>query len=216
MAHRQPRRNTLAPNTSTPSPRKLAAIAPTTAPSAAPTNRCKETGRAAPSDDCVITIVVIGAQYASGSRNSRAMNKEITATQAVRAEWIKTGQMSLFLICIGHRLARPIDTLVATPGCSARTALNGSMPDRRIYRSREFPVSGHARQGKVLRLSSVRGLPSPRKSHFRFPPTRKSPSSRASIAAKCRAARSRPSSRREWPNRKSSSARCRTHPYGSC
>jgi hypothetical protein len=142
MAHRQPRRNTLAPNTSTPSPRKLAAIAPTTAPSAAPTNRCKETGRAAPSDDCVITIVVIGAQYASGSRNSRAMNKEITATQAVRTEWIKTGQTSVFLICIGHRLARPTETLFAAPGRSSRPlALDGSMPDRRIYHRSEIAAN---------------------------------------------------------------------------
>jgi hypothetical protein len=86
--------------------------------------------------------VVIGAQYASGSRNSRAMNKEITATQAVRTEWIKTGQTSVFLICIGHRLARPTETLFAAPGRSSRPlALDGSMPDRRIYHRSEIAAN---------------------------------------------------------------------------
>jgi hypothetical protein len=49
-------------------------------------NRCQDTFSAAPSDDCAITMVVIGAQYASGSRNKRATSNETTAATAVRAE----------------------------------------------------------------------------------------------------------------------------------
>ena len=60
-------------------------------PKAVPTKRCHETASAAPSEDCVITKVVIGAQYASGSRNSRATNNEASAAAAVRAECSKTG-----------------------------------------------------------------------------------------------------------------------------
>ena len=56
-----------------------------------PTKRCHETASAAPSEDCVITKVVIGAQYASGSRNSRATNYETSAANAVRPECTKTG-----------------------------------------------------------------------------------------------------------------------------
>jgi len=54
-------------------------------------NRSQETERAAPSDDCVITKVVIGAQYASGKRNSRATTNETTAAAAVRAEFTTNG-----------------------------------------------------------------------------------------------------------------------------
>ena len=59
--------------------------------SAVPTKRCKETVNAAPSDDCAITTVVIGAQYVSGSRNKRDTSTETTAATAVRAECTKTG-----------------------------------------------------------------------------------------------------------------------------
>src|SRR5258708_32617081 len=78
--------NTLAPNTRTCGPKCLATIAPTTAPSAVPTKRCQDTFSAAPSDDCVITMVVIDAQYASGRRNKRATSTEATTATAVRAE----------------------------------------------------------------------------------------------------------------------------------
>ena len=47
---------------------------------------------AAPNDDCVITRVVIGAQYASCSRNNRATSSEAIAATAVRAECTTTGQ----------------------------------------------------------------------------------------------------------------------------
>src|SRR4029077_11821212 len=46
---------------------------------------------AAPSEYCVITKVVIGAQYASGSWKSRATSSEATAATAVRAECTKPG-----------------------------------------------------------------------------------------------------------------------------
>src|SRR5580700_10468985 len=86
-----PRRNTLIPNKTTFAPNRLAALAPTAAPSAVPRNRCQDTLRAAPSDDCVITRVVIGAQYASCSLNNRATRKEATAAKAVRAECTTIG-----------------------------------------------------------------------------------------------------------------------------
>src|SRR5271156_426832 len=54
--------------------------------------RSKEIGKPAPSADCVITSVVTPAQYASGSRASRATRMESTAATAVRTEWISTGQ----------------------------------------------------------------------------------------------------------------------------
>src|SRR5260370_33876413 len=41
---------------------------------------------AAPSEDCVITIVVIGAQYDSGSLNIRATSTDARAATAVRIE----------------------------------------------------------------------------------------------------------------------------------
>src|SRR6266404_2662360 len=53
--------------------------------------RCRETVSAAPKDDWVITRVVIGAQYASGSRNNRAASSDATAATAVRAECTNTG-----------------------------------------------------------------------------------------------------------------------------
>jgi len=46
---------------------------------------------AAPNDDWVITRVVIGAQYTSGSRSNRAANSDATAATAVRAECTNTG-----------------------------------------------------------------------------------------------------------------------------
>src|SRR6266404_3970057 len=53
--------------------------------------RCRETVSAAPKDDWVLTRVVIGAQYASGSRNNRAASSDATAATAVRAECTNTG-----------------------------------------------------------------------------------------------------------------------------
>jgi hypothetical protein len=47
------------------------------------------------SDDWVIIRVVIGAQYASGSRSDRAAISEAIATTAVRAECTKTGHLIL-------------------------------------------------------------------------------------------------------------------------
>src|SRR5215471_10143736 len=88
-----PRMNTAAPKVSTFGPNWLATIAPTTAPSAVPTKRCQETLNAAPKDDCVMTSVVIGAQYASGSLNILATNSEVTAATAVRAECATTGNI---------------------------------------------------------------------------------------------------------------------------
>ena len=79
------------PNTRTCGAKWLATIAPTAAPSNVPTKRCQETVSAAPNDDCVITTVVIGAQYACGSRNNPAASNEATATAAVRTECTKTG-----------------------------------------------------------------------------------------------------------------------------
>jgi len=91
-AQSNPRMNTAAPNTSAFRPKWLATIAPTAAPSAVPRKRCRETASAAPNDDCVMTRVVIGAQYASGSRNKRATSTETTAASAVRAECTTTGK----------------------------------------------------------------------------------------------------------------------------
>src|ERR1700674_4477220 len=54
-------------------------------------NRSQETANAAPSDDCVITMVVIGAQYASERRHHRATSNEATTTAAVRTECTTTG-----------------------------------------------------------------------------------------------------------------------------
>src|SRR5580704_2297190 len=48
--------------------KRVATTAPSIAPTSEPTKRCQETCHAAPSDDCVMTMVVIGAQYASGKR----------------------------------------------------------------------------------------------------------------------------------------------------
>jgi hypothetical protein len=53
---------TLAANASILGPNQLVTIAPTAAPSSVPMNRCAETESAAPSDDCVTTKVVTGAQ----------------------------------------------------------------------------------------------------------------------------------------------------------
>ena len=71
-------------------PNYVAAIAPTAAPSAAPTKRSHETLSAAPSDDCVITRVVIAAQCVSGSWNRRATRTETIAATAVRADCTRT------------------------------------------------------------------------------------------------------------------------------
>lgn len=81
----------LTPRTNTRGPKYVAAIAPTAAPNAVPTNRSHETVSAAPSDDCVITKVVIAAQYASGSRSKRATRTETIAAAAVRAECTRIG-----------------------------------------------------------------------------------------------------------------------------
>src|SRR5271166_4556435 len=89
--------NTLVPNTTTCGPTQLATIAPTAAPSAVPTKRCHETANAAPSDDCTITRVVIGAQYAAGSRSKRPASTEATAATAVRTECTKTGRYAQHL-----------------------------------------------------------------------------------------------------------------------
>lgn len=91
-AQSNPRMNRPAPNTSTFGPKSVATIAPNIAPSAVPIRRSQETLSAAPNDDCVITKVVIGAQYGSGSRNDRATSSETTAATAVRAEWTTTGR----------------------------------------------------------------------------------------------------------------------------
>ena len=69
-------------------------IAPATAPNAVPASRSQETARAAPNDDCVITKVVIGAQYASGRRNNRAIRSEVTAVTAVRTECTRIGKFA--------------------------------------------------------------------------------------------------------------------------
>src|SRR5580658_3741572 len=53
-------------------------------------NRCQDTESVAPRDDCVITIVVIGAQYVCGSLNTRPTSIEATAVTAVRAECSST------------------------------------------------------------------------------------------------------------------------------
>jgi hypothetical protein len=54
-------------------------------------DRSKERPDKALPRDCVITIVVIGAQYASGSWNNRATSREATHATAVRAECTKIG-----------------------------------------------------------------------------------------------------------------------------
>ena len=79
------------PNIATFGGKYLAASPPTTAPSAVPMNRSLETFSAAPSDDCVMTRVVIGAHQVPGSRNNRATSSEITAATAVRRECTSTG-----------------------------------------------------------------------------------------------------------------------------
>src|SRR5271156_5324303 len=48
--------------------------------------RSFEMVHAAPSVDCITIIVAMGAQYASGNLNERAIRKEATAAIAVRAE----------------------------------------------------------------------------------------------------------------------------------
>lgn len=63
---------------------------------------------AAPGDDCVTTKVVMGAQYASGSRNNRAASSEATAATAVRAECMEAGShlthsiRPLPIFCVVH------------------------------------------------------------------------------------------------------------------
>jgi hypothetical protein len=57
-----PRMKTLAVKATTLGPNQVVTIAPTAAPTIVPMNRCPETESAAPSDDCVTTKVVIGAQ----------------------------------------------------------------------------------------------------------------------------------------------------------
>src|SRR5271157_68511 len=65
-----------------------------------PTKRCPETASAAPSEDCVITRVVIGAQYICGRRNSRAASNEATATTAVRTECTTVGHHTHFTLSL--------------------------------------------------------------------------------------------------------------------
>src|SRR6202041_575772 len=69
--------------------------APNRQPRAVPTRRSNETLSTARSDDCTITKVVIGAQYASGRRNNPPTATETTAVTAVRAECTKTGRHCL-------------------------------------------------------------------------------------------------------------------------
>jgi hypothetical protein len=88
--------------------------------------RRQETANAAPNDDCVMTKVVIGAQYASGSRNSRATSTEPTAATAVRAECTTTGdaaRSNVFhpnLLVMGK--APPVPHPIAELGRSNRRA----------------------------------------------------------------------------------------------
>jgi len=79
------------PNIATFGGKYFAASPPAKAPSAVPMNRSLETFSAAPSDDCVMTRVVIGAHQVPGSRNNRATSSEITAATAVRSECTSTG-----------------------------------------------------------------------------------------------------------------------------
>ena len=59
--------------------------APDAAPNAVPANRCADSGSVAPSVDCMITNVEIGAQCASGNLSSLAMSNDTIAATAVRA-----------------------------------------------------------------------------------------------------------------------------------
>ena len=71
---------------------------PTTAPTAVPANRCADMGNDAPTVDCMMTRVDIEDQYASGNRNSRAINTEATAATAVRIAWTVEDGFSLVRI----------------------------------------------------------------------------------------------------------------------
>src|SRR4029077_7123577 len=91
IAHAGPRMNMLAPKANRLGPSRLATIAATMAPSAVPTRSCQDTMSAALSEDWATTRVAIGAQWASGSRNSRATSSDATAVTAVRPERTTTG-----------------------------------------------------------------------------------------------------------------------------
>src|SRR5258707_2802259 len=77
------------------------------APSAVPAKRWRETVKAAPREDCVITRVVTGAQYASGKRTSRAAATDTTAATAVRAECSTIGQAFQRRRMLASRLKLP-------------------------------------------------------------------------------------------------------------
>src|SRR5258708_18712474 len=77
------------------------------APRAVPAKRWRETAKAAPSEDCVITRVVTGAQYASGKRASRAAATDTTAATAVRAECSTIGQAFQRRRMLASRLKLP-------------------------------------------------------------------------------------------------------------
>jgi len=55
---------------------------------------CRTVGSPADNDDWVITRVVIGAQYASGSRNDRAASSDAAAATAVLAQCANTGHFA--------------------------------------------------------------------------------------------------------------------------
>ena len=75
--------------------------------------RSKEIGNAAPRDDCVITSVVIPAQYASGSCANRAARMESIAATAVHKQWINTGQTgpSVNLAQMAPQVATMLETI---------------------------------------------------------------------------------------------------------
>jgi hypothetical protein len=68
--------------------RRLATAAPKAQPSAVPASRSIDVGHVAPNEDCMTTMVVIAAQYASGIFSSFARDREATAAIAERAECI--------------------------------------------------------------------------------------------------------------------------------